>query len=307
MSKEVRIGLLALVAAAMLYLGFNFLKGTDFFSNSHTYYAVYDDVNGLTISNPVQLNGLQVGRVSDILILQNQGNKLLVVMDIRSDLDLGKETQAHLADNGLLGGKMIDLTIGKVDQPLAGEDTLISVADQGLIVALTDKTDPIINQIDSMTTKINRILSALDESTDDIQGSLKNFNSISASFNRTLSSGQLDQTLSNLNRLSGSLVKTGQEFEPLAGKMNSFADSLNQLELSAAVDKLNASMANLNRILAKVNDGEGTLGALANNDSLYNSLNTLTQSAQKLTTDLRENPKRYLNISVFGRKDKDEN
>lgn len=306
MSKEFKIGLLALVASIFLYSGFHFLKGSDFFSTTKTYYVVYENVNGLTISNPVMLNGLSVGKVSNIEILQKQGNKLLVTLHVRDGLALGKNSKAMLTDNGLLGGKMIDLEIGKVGTPLKDKDTLNAVIKEGMMTELSEKADPFVAKADSIMSNVSDIVESLAKSKEDVSQMLDNFNGISGNIRSTLNQGQLNSILGNMNQLSASLVNMQQKFNPIVGKMDNFADKLNEMELAEAVKTANESLSNLNEVLGKVNQGEGTLGALANDDSLYQNLNGVTENLDKLFIDLRENPKRYVNISVFGKKEKDE-
>ena len=305
MSKEFKIGLLAVVSSVLLYTGFNFLKGTDFFSTTNTYYAVYDRIDGLTVSNQVMVNGLAVGRVSAIVIKQNEGNKLLVSLAVRNDLKLGKKSKAVLKDNGLLGGKIIELQIGKIDTPLKHGETLIAVRDEGLMAEITAKADPIVAKADSIMSQVNGLLTTLSESKEDISKSMSNISGITGSLKNSLDQGQVDQILRNIKQLSASLVSMQKEFQPIVGKMGTFTDKLNQMELDKAVQQANNALSNLNQVMEKVNKGEGTLGALANNDSLYNNLNNVSNSVDKLFIDLRENPKRYINISVFGKKEKE--
>ena len=129
-SKEFRVGLLAVISITILYLGFNFLKGIDFFSPNNTYYAVYDNIDGLNISNPVMINGFAVGRVSDIEILQARGNQLLVSLDVKDDQILGSGTRAVIKSD-LLGTKAVHLDSIQVGSPLKDGDTLMSKLDKG--------------------------------------------------------------------------------------------------------------------------------------------------------------------------------
>jgi phospholipid/cholesterol/gamma-HCH transport system substrate-binding protein len=305
MSKEFKIGLIALITSVLLYTGFNFLKGTDFFSSTKYYYVVYDNLHGLTKSNPVMMNGLQVGIVKEITILQNKGSKLKLrlKLNIRKDLALGANTKAVLGDNGLLGGKAIILEIGTVDKPLDNGGILKGEIENGLMAQITQKADPLIVKTDSILTKVNYILKAFGETTDDIQQTLANFNAISGSMRNTMSKGEIDAILRNVNNLTVSLNQMQGRFNPIISKMDTFTNHLAQLELQKAVQKANQSLENLNQVLAKVNNGEGTLGSLANDKALYQNLNNASQNTDKLLIDFRENPKRYVNFSVFGKKE----
>ncbi|NJO01856.1 MAG: MCE family protein [Bacteroidia bacterium] len=259
----------------------------------------YEDVGGLTVSNPVKLNGYQVGRVSDIQILQNQGNKLLVTLDIRKDLQLGKGTKAILADDGLLGGKMIDLMIEKRRPELADGDTLVSVSEGGLLGQITSQAEPIINQLDSILVQTNAFMRTLNASSGDLQESLRNLNTFTASVSGSIDQRQINQLVSNLNRFSADLARLGGGLDPILVKFDTAATRLSQIELQQTLDSANASLASLNRLLQGINQGEGTLGELATDEALYNNLNDATQSLNKVLIDFREDPKRYVNFSVF--------
>jgi phospholipid/cholesterol/gamma-HCH transport system substrate-binding protein len=304
MSKEFKIGLLALVASVLLYTGFNFLKGMDFFSRINHYYVVFKNVNGLTISNPVMLNGLAVGRVSNIEVMQADSNKMKVEVQIRTDLILGKGSKIILGDNGLLGGKMLDLKISNEKPLIANGGDLTGEIQVGMVASLTAKADPIIAQTDSMLRQVNLIVKSLADSRQDLTKTLSDVSDISGSVNSTLKKGELDQIVHNMNVLSASLIDLQKQFSPVVGKMDTFADKMNKMEIDASIKKANEAMTNLNTILDGVNQGKGTLGALAKNDSLYRNMNKNLQDLDKIFLDLRENPKRYVNISVFPKKEK---
>lgn len=130
-SKEAKVGILALVSFVILYLGFNYLKGSDLFSSTNKYIVVYDNVDGLVASNPVMLNGLSIGRVKSVDLMQDHQNKLLVVLEINNKIVVRSKTEAILADGGLLGGKMINLKMGS-GKPLEDGDTLLALKDVGI-------------------------------------------------------------------------------------------------------------------------------------------------------------------------------
>ena len=305
-SKEVKVGLLALVSGVMLYFGFNFLRGTDFLSSTKKYYAVYDDIDGLTASNLVLINGFQVGKVKTIQILQNQRNRLLVTFEVKRDILLNDATRAVLTDNGLLGGKVIDLTVGGGKRTLAGNDTLVATTAGGISALIQQKALPVMDKLDSLTASLNRTVDQFDSTGYILNQTLRNFRQTSLALNGLMGDnrGSLKGTLANFNRLSASLVETEKELKPLLGKMNTVADSLGQLKLSQAVDNANRSIANLNTLLADINAGKGTLGKLSKNDSLYTNVNKATADLDRLLVDFRRNPKRYVSFSLFGGKEK---
>lgn len=307
MSKEFKIGLLALVAGVFLYLGFNFLKGRDFFSQAKMYKVIYDDLAGLTVSSPVRLNGFQVGRVLDIEILQDQEHKLSVTLDVQSDLVIPAGSQAVLTDDGLLGGKMIALKIAEGNQNLKSGDTLVAATQASLVAELTEKADPIIRSTDEILHKFNLVMDTLVYSKEDIVALLKNFRDVSTTLNQTMSQGQLASTLQNFNKLSNDLAVLGKQLPPILKKADTMMNNLAKIDLKPTLDSATYALNILTDVLKKIEEGEGTLGALANDDSLYNNLNNVSENVDKLFIDMRENPKRYVQFSVFGKKEKKEN
>ena len=305
-SKEVKVGLLALISGVILYLGFNFLKGSDFFSPNNNYYVVYDNIGGLTESNTVMLNGFAVGRVKKIELLQNQGNKLRVTLDINKDVILTDSTAAILASSSVLGGKAISLKVGPGNRVLQDEDTLIASTEKDLSEMINEKITPITENVDTALVNLNVLIKKFQAMSGNIDATLVNLRATSSTLNATLAQNQraIQGIASNLNTLSASMNDPQTGVRPLLGKFNSFADTLSQMQLAQTVERTNRSIDNLNQMLTQINQGQGSLGKLTKNDSLYNNLNQFAANLDALVVDLKANPKRYVSISVFGRKEK---
>ncbi len=305
-SKEVKVGLLAAVSLAMLYFGFNYLKGSDFFSHTNHYHVIYDNVDGLTPSNAVTVNGLTVGQVKAINILQNQGNKLDVTLDVGDNIRITKGSQALLADGGLLGGKTIKLAINQRTGLLEDGGMLVPMKEQGITALIREKTLPVLNNVDSLTYQLNRIVGQFDQTGIILNQTLRGANKVTGTLDATLGENRqtLRTLLGNVTKLSASLTETEHELKPILLKAGSFADSLNALQLRQTLNNANQSIDNLQKILADINKGRGSIGKLATDEQLYRNVNATTASLEKLLTDLRENPKRYVHFSLFGRKEK---
>jgi phospholipid/cholesterol/gamma-HCH transport system substrate-binding protein len=303
-SKEVKVGLLALVAGAVLYIGFNFLKGVEFFSPVKRYYVVYSNIDGLSSSNPVILNGLNVGRVNSIQLLPKSGYKILVGIDVDDKLVVGDSTLAILSNSDLLGGKSILLKLGNNSKIKKNGDTLAGVTDKNLTQALAEKAMPILTNLDSTVVKLNRVFG--DELGNSVQKTLHNFELASNDLRLTVAANKQNITTitGNLADLSASLKETQAALKPLMAHMNQFADSLNDLELKRVVNNANVAMKNLNEITTKINSGQGTMGALMNDKAAYDNMNKSIKDLDVLLLDLKANPKRYVHFSVFGGKDK---
>jgi phospholipid/cholesterol/gamma-HCH transport system substrate-binding protein len=304
-SKEGRVGLMAVAAMVMLYFGFHILKGSDVFSRTYTYYVVYDNIDGLTASNPVLLNGLNVGRVQAIKLMQNRQNKLLVSMDIQKGVSVPVGSIATLADGGLLGGKVIHLVLGKSASTLSDGDTLAGMKEAGISALLQEKALPLVTHADSLVKNLDLVASGFRETGHILNQVLKNYDEAGNDVQGLLAENRrnLLAITTNLNKLSTSLVETEKELKPLLAKTGTLADSLNALKLGETVQSANRTIAELRQILASVQSGKGTAGKLINDETLYNNLNITLVSLNKLMTNLREHPKRYVHLSVFGKKE----
>lgn len=305
-SKEAKVGLLAIVSGVVLYLGFNFLKGVDFFSPNSSYYAVYDNIDGLEVSNSVTLNGLRVGRVKEIRILQDRNNQLLVKLDIDKDIMLGDSTKAVLASSGPLGGKYVMLQVGPITRVKEKEDTLISTTEQGITDLLKEKAMPIADNLDSTLVNLNVLVKKFQSLSTTLDQTMSSFRQTSSSANAAITENKaaIRGVMANLNTMSATLNDSQNGLKPMMRKMNSFADTLNQMELARAVDNANKSIATINEMLAQINQGQGTLGKLTHSDSLYTNLNNAVADLDSLFLDIKDRPGRYIHFSVFGKKDK---
>ncbi len=297
---------MGLVAIGMLYFGFHLLKGSDIFSKTHKYYVIYDNIDGLTVSNPVLLNGLNVGRVQAIRLLPERNNHLLVTLDIRKGIALKDGSAALLADGGLLGGKVIRLSMGNLPNVLTDKDTLIGSTEAGISSLLQEKALPVVTHADSLVRNLNIVVTGFKETGQILNQVLKNYDQTAANLNGLLGDNRqaLAGTLHNLNQLSNSLIETEKQLKPLLTKTNTLADSLNALRIGETLNSANQSIANLQKILGGVQAGKGTAGKLITDETLYNNLNLTIVSLNKLMTNLREEPKRYVHLSIFGKKDK---
>jgi phospholipid/cholesterol/gamma-HCH transport system substrate-binding protein len=308
-SKEFKIGLFSILTIALLYIGFNFLKGIDFFSRTNHYYAIYQNIDGLQVSNSVIINGLVVGRVSSISFLQENENQILVELDINGDIVLGDSTKAFLISEGFLGGKAIELRLPEnIRNPLEEGDTLNSEVAMGLIESLTEQTLPVANDAGALIRKTNSMLDSLMLSEQLIRQTIRTMNSTLQSTHQLIEGNRavISQSLENIETLTQQLNTSAESLNNVLAKSDVFMDSLNQLELSVMIDNLTETSKNLNNVLLGMREGEGSLGKLLKDDSLYNNLTRTAEDLDKLFVDLRENPKRYVHFSVFGRKDKSE-
>ncbi|MCY7350378.1 MAG: MlaD family protein [Cytophagaceae bacterium] len=312
-SKEVKVGFLAVISIAILYFGFNFLKGSELFSNENEYYALYDNVGGLTASNAVMLNGLAVGRVKEIRLLQERSNQLLVTISVGKNLKLSNTTVASLGDGGLLGGKMINLLVEPGGTLLKDKDTLRTVSPKGLQALIQEQALPVLKSADSLIVTLRGVASKFDSTGYAVNRLLKTANRTMTTVDATVQT--LDATvqenrvnlstlLANANKLTTSLVETEKEIKPLLGKANSILDSLKLVRLQETVAIANQTLGQVQRLLTDLQSGKGTAGKLLKDEAFYSSANRTMVDLDRLLVDFRQSPKRYVHFSLFGRKEK---
>ncbi|RXK48182.1 MlaD family protein [Aquirufa rosea] len=307
-SNELKVGFLALIAFLILYFGFNFLKGNDVFSSSRIYYVEYDNVDGLLVSNQVMVNGIEVGKVKAVTLQAEKGNKILVTLRLSKDLVVPDKTQAILMDGALLGGKIIRLELaGKGALP--EESFIPGSLEVGVTSLLKERAIPVISNADSLLISFRQISKKFEHTGSYLNELIKNSNTTVTGLNSSVNGvvednrNNIAQISANLKTLSQSLVETEKQFKPILVKFNTVADSLQALQLGRTIHEANLALESIQKIVAGLEKGQGSAGKILKNDSLYVSLNKTLLDLDKLLIDFRLKPKRYVNISVFGKKD----
>ncbi|NJN24727.1 MAG: MCE family protein [Cyclobacteriaceae bacterium] len=306
-SKEFKVGLLAVTSITILYFGFNFLKGIDMFQKTDTYYALYHNIDGLTASNPVIINGMNVGRVGDIRILQDKNNLVLVELNINSDISVSKGTVALLMNTDFLGSKAIELILDEQQTALHNDgDTLKSSMDEGIAEILKQNAGPVADNLGTTISRINAILENFQGNSEQINNSLRNIELMSGNLNSNLPvmETKLYTLLDNLNKNSAELSSLLTGLKPVMENVGQLTDSLKNLEFAQTLDKAQIMLGNLNDNMVSIKEGQGTLGKLMTDDSLYVYLSNTARDLDRLLVDVQENPGRYVQVSVFGKKDK---
>lgn len=300
-SKEIKTALLVIGSLALLIWGYNFLKGKDLFSSNRTFYVNYDNVEGLNQASTVTINGMIVGKVNNIF-MNNEGT-ITVELSVNSPIEIPASTVAEIYSPGMLGGKQVALIVDFSDGNLANSgDFLNSGVKIGLLDGLSGKADPIMVKLDSVLYNVNQLVVGLNNTLDDslktsLQNSLaelnytlKNTTQITTGFNRIVADNE---------QKIGTIVS---DFSETSGNLKQMSEELAQADLKATLDKFEETADNLSNMMAKIESGEGNLGKLINDDELYNNLEGTSKELNQLIEDIKLNPKRYLNISVFGKK-----
>jgi phospholipid/cholesterol/gamma-HCH transport system substrate-binding protein len=306
-SNELKVGFLALIAFLILYFGFNYLKGNDVFSSARVYYVEYDNVDGLMVSNQVMINGIEVGKVKKVELQPTKSNKILVTLQFSQAIVLPDKTVAVLSDGALLGGKIIRLRLeGKGNLP--EESFLKGETEVGVTSLLKERAIPVIANADSLLVSFRQISTKFDNTGTYLNTLLKTSNETVSNINGSVNGIVADnranvaQISANMKILSADLMETEKQLRPLLTKFNTVADSLQALRIGKTLKEVDLAVVSLRKIVQGLEQGEGTAGKLIKNDSLYLGLNKTLVDLDKLLLDFRLQPKRYIGISVFGKK-----
>ncbi len=293
-NKEFMVGLFAASAMVLLYFGFNFLKGIDFFSSTSRYYAIYENVDNLAVSNPVQVSGFAVGRVSRIKIMPNKQHTVLVEIDIDSDIKLGDSTKAIL-DSELLGSKYILLSIGDVKEPLKAGDTIYSEVAKGMFDVLTETAEPVASNVQSTLRKFNLVIENLTRNSQRLDSIFASLQKTPILLNRTLinANDKIDLVSTSFNEVATNLNSSLAELKPTLKNFAVLSDSLKYLQLNKTIAKTQQTLTSLNETLTKLKKGDNTMSKLMTEDTLYVNLNKLMKSMDSLVTHINRYPKHY--------------
>ena len=294
LSKEFKVGLFMVVGITLLYFGFNFLKGIDFFSSSKKYYAFYENVDKLTESNQIYLNGLAVGRVSNIQIQQFR-NRVLVELDISSEIVL-TDSSIALLNGELLGTRFIQLIVNQGGNVLQAKDTINSDVAKGIMDFFQQNAEPVATNLTITLRNLNTILEGLARNTKRIDTMFLRLQNTPAILNRTLSTANenIDGLSESFQSVAGNLNGTLEELKPTLSNFRSLSDSLKMLQLNNTVNKAQQSLSKLDNALARLSAGDNTVGKLMTEDSLYVNLNQLLNSVDSLAKHFNKNPKHFM-------------
>ncbi|HTJ50610.1 MAG TPA: MlaD family protein [Cyclobacteriaceae bacterium] len=293
-SKEVKVGLFMVTAIVLLYLGFNFLKGIDFFSSTTRYYAVYKNVNNLTESNQIYLNGYAVGRVRKIHIQQSK-NRVVVEMNIDSEIILNDSTEAVL--NGeLLGGRFIQLVVGNSKHRLQARDTVRSDMAKGLMDLITENAQPVASNLQTTLAKLNTLLDGLSSNSKQLDSMFSRLQKTPVLLNKTLTtaSNNIETLGSTYKGVAENLNNRITELKPTLSNFNTLSDSLKALKLNGTLKNMQVTLGKLNETLSKLNKGDNTMSKLLTEDTLYVNLNKMLVSFDSLANHINHNPKHFL-------------
>jgi phospholipid/cholesterol/gamma-HCH transport system substrate-binding protein len=311
-SNETKVGILAAFALTLLVIGYNFLKGKDLFTSSNEFVAIYKNVNGIKVSNPVLYNGLAIGRVSDLEL--DSSGKIVAVFSINEDVNIPDNSIAKITSTDLLGSKAVELIIGDSKTYLEDGDTISSGIELSLaesvnsqVLPVKAKAEKLLSTMDSILISVQYILnpnfrSNIDKSFASIKRSIETLEVTTTRVDTFVKyqSARFKVISANVESITTNLKNNNQKITDILTNLDQITDSLAKSNILQTINNANKAIADVAVITQKINRGEGSMGLLINDKKLYENLNNSASDLDKLLLDIKQNPKRYISFSVFG-------
>ena len=311
--REVKLALTAIAAVIILIWGINFLKAKALFDRNNIFYGVYDRVDGLKISSSVIYRGYSVGQVNAIRFIGERFDKVLVQFSVGKNLQIPSNSIAAIQSSDLMGSKSINLLPGDALTYAQSGDTLRTQLELGLMEQLNKQLEPLKKRAESVMVALDSVLLSLQEifsedANGNIRGSLRsvsrtveNVEEASATLNHLLAkeSGRISSILKNVNSITANLENSNGEITQSLDNISSISDSLRSININHTIRYLNNVLLQTDSIVMKINQGKGTLGEVVNDRELYYNLTVMSENLNKLLMEFRQNPKRFVNLSLF--------
>ena len=317
MSKEIKVALFVIVVAAIFIFGLNFLKGKGFFDDNSTYFAIFEQVGGMYKSDPIVVNGYQIGKMGELTLISEGPNrgKILAEMIVSNDVKIPENTVAILFSADLLGEMNVKLIFNEESTTYHEDGDTISTDIEGtLFEELGGELTPLTDKLSITMDNVNELFDFENENKQTLNYTLQSINEVLDTYNETgrilnqRLDGQLetlDALLSNVQSLTATLKGNEENINEIMTNFKELSASLNKLELEQTLSNVNGTVSSLETTISKMNNPDNTLGALLNEREMYDNLEKSTESLNVLLNDVRINPKRYININVFGGKKKE--
>lgn len=311
--KEVIIGLLVLLALVLLFWGLNFLKGKNFLSEERVFYGVYTNIEGLVKTNPVMINGLHVGQVKDMYFDPSGTNKVIVEFFLTNEVGVPANSVARIYSSDLLGSKAVEIKLGNSPELAQPGDTLFTDVEISLkeevnrqVQPIKRKAEDLILSIDSVITVVQYVFNRatrenLNKSFESIANAFDNLESTTYSVDTlvTTQKRRIERIMENIESITLNLKNNQENFNNIMANLSSLSDSLAKARVSETLLSVNNAMNEVTTIANRINNGEGSLGLLVNNDSLYIELEKSARDLNLLLEDIKNNPRKYVKFSVF--------
>ena len=295
MKKEVKIGIYAVVILLCAWAGIRFLSGLDVFGRTRNYTAHYEQINGLQDAAAVVINGVKVGQVTGVALDVEKGG-VDVTLSVNKAYNIPTDSKAMMFSAGLMGGKSIEIKMGEAKEYLKSGDAIETGVTLDMFDTLANELGDIKERVATLLDNLNQTIEGVDSLIDD---NSKNLTKTVASLNAVMADLKKSNIIGNIDGFCATLNQNGEKLEGIITDINSLTKALNEQQSG---EKLAQAINEVNALLAKVNSGSGSIGNLVSDEKLYKELAQASQNLSLLLADLKENPKRYINVTVFGKK-----
>lgn len=303
MKREIKVGLFAIAVLLIGWGVIKYLKGIDVFSSSNVYYAYYDQVGGIQPASHVMIYGVKVGTVTNVTLNEDPTKGVEVELTIDNQYQIPVDSKAKIFSDGLMGGKAVEIIYGSSTEMIPNEGTIQTTKSTDLMEMASAEMEGLLAKVtvimDNLTQTLDNINNLMAQNTENITSIVSNVDGLTGNANAMLAKERvhLEEALESLSKFSKSLGDNSEQVESIIGNLDTFSTQLAQSNIVAEVE---GAVTKLNEVLAAVNDKEGSVGKLLSDDELYENLTSASENLSVLLSDLKENPSRYINVSVFG-------
>ena len=295
MKKEIKIGIYAVIILLAAWAGIRFLSGVDVLGRSRSYTAHYEQVNGLQNAAAIVINGVKVGQVTGVELNTERGG-VDISLEVSSEFDIPVDSRAMLFSAGLMGGKSIEIKLGESKEYLKGGDEIQTGVTLDMFDTLANELGDIKVKVTDLLDNLNQTIEGVDSLVDN---NSQNLTKVVANLNAVMADLKKSNIIGNIDGFCATLNQNGAKLDSIISDINSVTKSLSEQNSG---EKLAQAINEVNAILAKVNSGNGSIGNLVSDEKLYKELAQASQNLSLLLADLKENPKRYINVTIFGKK-----
>jgi len=310
---EYKVGVIGVISIVILYFGIMYLKGKDLFDVETSYYAVFNDVSGLYKSNYIYLNGMKVGYIKDITNIDPHARKFLVWIAVKSEIKIPDDSKIMIFSSDMLGSKALKIDMGISQKSFERRDTIASAVENGMLDQLSANITPIVVRLNSVITNLDTLLVSVNHVMDkntqadikasmaSIRRSVNNIESITVQVDGLVGSEKqkITKILSNAESITTNFRENNDKLTSAINNFNNISDTIAKAKLGTTIRETNMSLNSLSKILKSIENGEGSAGLLIKDDKLYRNLETSTKNLNALIEDIKQNPKKYINVRVF--------
>ncbi|MEE0977542.1 MAG: MlaD family protein [Bacteroidales bacterium] len=306
MKTEIKIGIVGFGILLLLFFGIKFLKGIDVFQKETTYYVFYDNVSGMYEGNYIYLNGMKVGYVKDIEAMGERAEKFLVTVAVDSKIKITDDSKMVFFSVDILGSKAMKIELGNSNCILENKDTIMGGVELGMLDKLGSSIAPMAQNLDSILFATKNILNQqtqnnLQHTFANLEATSERLSSISGQFDNLMKNEKekIGKIISNTESITSNLKNNNDELNNIISKIGQITDTVTQAQLGSTILQTTQTLEKLNNVLGVIEKGKGNIGLLINDDGLYKSLDESAKKLDALIEDIKANPKKYINVSVF--------